>query len=136
LARATGTKRAIVISLFVWIAAVVYAYRFLQTGRDFYILGAVIGIVLGGSQALSRSLYSLMIPKGQEAEDFSLYEISDKGTSWLGPLAFGLAFDLTRSYRIAILSLATFLIIGVIFLMFVNVHKAIKEAGNEAPAQA
>ena len=66
------------------------------------ILGAAIGIVLGGSQALSRSLFSQLIPEGKEGEYFGFYEISDKGTSWLGPLVFGLVFQLTCSYRVAI----------------------------------
>lgn len=130
-ARLVGTKRAIIISLIIWTATVVYAYSALKTARDFFIMGAVIGIVLGGSQALSRSLYSLMIPKGKEAEYFSLYEVSDKGTSWLGPLLFGLALQWTQSYRIAILSLVTFFILGLGLLIFVNVERAIKEAGDE-----
>ena len=130
IAKAIGTKRAIIISLVIWIGTILYAYAALKTARDFLIMGAVIGLVLGGSQALSRSLYSLMIPKGKEAEYFSLYEVSDKGTSWLGPLLFGLAFQFTNSYRISILSLAIFLILGLVLLLFVNVNKAIQEAGN------
>src|SRR5215471_10984425 len=97
-ANAIGNKRAIMFSLVIWTGVLVYAYGLLQTKLQFFILGAVIAIVLGGSQALSRSVYSLMIPKGQEAEYFSLYEVSDKGTSWLGPLIFGLAYQLTNSY--------------------------------------
>jgi len=128
IAKVTSTKRAIIISLVIWIGTVVYAYALLKTARDFLIMGAIIGLVLGGSQALSRSLYSLMIPKGQEAEFFSIYEVSDKGTSWLGPLLFALAFTLTKSYRIAILSVATFLILGLLLLIFVNVGKGIQEA--------
>ena len=108
----------------IWIGVVVYAYAALQTARDFLIMGAVLGIVLGGSQALSRALFSRMIPPGQEAEFFSIYEVSDKGTTWLGPLLFGLAYDLTKSYRVAILSVATFLILGLLLLLFVNVGKA------------
>jgi UMF1 family MFS transporter len=131
-----STKRAVVINLVIWTVTVVYAYAGLQTKRDFYILGAVIGIVLGGAQALSRSLYSLMIPKGQEAEYFGLYEVSDKGTSWLGPLLFGLAYQFTQSYRIAILSLVTLFILGLGFLLKVNVRRAALEAGNEAPTRA
>ena len=132
IAKITNTKRAIIISLVIWVGTIVYAYAVLKTARDFMIMGAVIGIVLGGSQALSRSLYSLMIPKGQEAEFFSIYEVSDKGTSWLGPLLFGLAYDLTRSYRIAILSVATFLILGLLLLLFVNVGKGISEAARRS----
>lgn len=132
IAKLTNTKRAIIISLVIWIGVVVYAYAALQTARDFLIMGGVLGIVLGGSQALSRSLFSRMIPPGQEAEFFSIYEVSDKGTTWLGPLLFGLAYDLTKSYRIAILSVATFLILGLLLLLFVNVGKAVQEATQSA----
>jgi MFS transporter, UMF1 family len=133
-AKATGSKRAIMISLVIWTGVLVYAYGLLQTKLQFFILGAVIAIVLGGSQALSRSVYSLMIPKGQEAEYFSLYEVSDKGTSWLAPLMFGLALQFTGSYRAAILSLVVFFVAGLALLAKVNVRKAAIEAGNEAPA--
>ena len=105
----------------------------LATGRQFYAVGAAIALVLGGSQALSRSLFSLMIPKGQETEYFSLYEISERGTSWMGPLLFGLAIQVTDSYRVAVLSVGVFFIAGLILLPLVNVRKAIAEAGNEAP---
>ena len=137
IAKKVGTKRAIIISLIIWIGTIIYAYAALRTARDFLIMGAVIGLVLGGSQALSRSLYSLMIPKGKEAEYFSLYEVSDKGTSWLGPLLFGLAYQFTDSYRISILSLVIFLVVGLALLLFVNVDKAIKEAeGRQQKAEA
>ncbi|HXU38200.1 MAG TPA: MFS transporter [Blastocatellia bacterium] len=135
IAKAIGSKRAIIVSLVIWTAVLVYAYGLLQTRLQFFILGAVIAIVLGGSQALSRSVYSLMIPKGQEAEYFSLYEVSDKGTSWLAPLMFGLALQFTHSYRVAILSLVVFFIVGLALLVRVDVRKAAIEAGNEAPAK-
>jgi UMF1 family MFS transporter len=135
-AKATGSRRAIMISLVIWTGVLVYAYALLQTKLQFFILGAVIAIVLGGSQALSRSVYSLMIPRGQEAEYFSLYEVSDKGTSWLAPLMFGLALQFTGSYRAAILSLVIFFVAGLALLAKVNVGKAAIEAGNEAPAKA
>jgi len=135
-AKAIGSKRAIIVSLIIWTGVLVYAYGLLQTRLQFFILGAVIAIVLGGSQALSRSVYSLMIPKGQEAEYFSLYEVSDKGTSWLAPLFFGLALQFTHSYRVAILSLVVFFIVGLAVLTRVDVRKAAIEAGNEAPAKA
>jgi UMF1 family MFS transporter len=134
LARRIGAKRAIIISLVIWSGVVLYAYSpLLATGRQFFAVGAVIALVLGGSQALSRSLFSLMIPKGQETEYFSLYDISERGTSWMGPLLFGLAIQMTDSYRIAVLSVGVFFIAGLILLPLVNVRKAIAEAGNEAP---
>lgn len=135
-AKAVGAKRAVIISLVIWTGTVVYAYSYLQTKRDFFIMGAVIGIVLGGAQALSRSLYSRMIPQGQEAEYFSLYEVSDKGTSWLGPLLFGLALQLSGSYRTAILSLVTLFVLGLGSLILVDVRKAELESGNVATVEA
>jgi UMF1 family MFS transporter len=134
IARRIGTKRTVLATLALWIAILAYAYGFLYTATQFWILGAAIAIVLGGTQALSRSLYSLMIPRGQAAEYFSLYEVSDKGTSWLGPLLFGLALQFTGSYRIAIVSIVVFFIAGMALLSRVNVREAAREAGNEAPA--
>lgn len=133
LARRLGTKRSIIISLVIWLGVTVYTYAFLQTVAQFFVLGGVIAIVLGGSQALSRSLFSLMIPAGQEAEYFSLYEISERGTSWMGPLIFGLTLQFSGSYRLAILSIAIFFAVGLVVLTRVNVHRAIAEAGNELP---
>ena len=89
--------------------------------------------MLGGSQALSRSLFSQLIPKGKEGEYFGLYEISDKGTSWLGPLLFGLAYDITRSYRVAIFSLLVFFVVGMVLLFLVPMRRAIEAAGKRAP---
>lgn len=132
-ARAIGAKRAIISSLFIWTAVIIYAFGFLETETQFFVMGGVIAIVLGGSQALSRSLFSQMIPEGQEAEFFSLYEVSDRGTSWLGPLLFGLTLQFTGSYRWAILSVMFFFIVGLVLLFWVNVRRAIEEAGNEIP---
>lgn len=134
LARWVGAKRAIIISLVIWTGVTIFAFSpLLQTGGQFFVLGAVIALVLGGSQALSRSLFSQMIPKGQETEYFGLYEVSERGTSWLGPLIFGLAIQFTDSYRISVLALGIFFIAGLILLPMVNVRRAILEAGNELP---
>jgi UMF1 family MFS transporter len=75
-----------------------------------------------------------MIPKGQEAEYFSLYEVGERGTSWFGPLLFGLALQFTASYRIAILSLSAFFLLGLAVLLRVDAKRAVVEAGNEPPA--
>jgi UMF1 family MFS transporter len=135
LAKFTGAKKAIILSLVIWLSVVVYTYAFLRTQGQFFMLAAVIALVLGGSQALSRSLFSLMIPRGQEAEYFSLYEVSERGTSWLGPLFFGLSLQLTNSYRFAILSVAIFFAAGLLLLPLIDIRRAIREAGNEAPAR-
>lgn len=134
LAGKIGAKRAILYSLVIWTGVTIYAYAWLANITQYFVLAAVIGLVLGGSQAISRSLFSQMIPPGQEAEYFSLYEISERGTSWLGTLTFGLALQMTGSYRVAILSVAAFFIAGLVILPFVNVRRAIVEAGNTPPA--
>jgi UMF1 family MFS transporter len=133
-ARFFGTKRVVLASLILWTTAVVDAY-FLETGAtgQFYLLAVFIGIVLGGSQALSRSLFSHMIPRGQEAEYFSLYEISERGTSWLGTFIFGLTLQLTGSYRSALASLVFFFVAGFVLLVTVNVRRATVGAGNVPP---
>ncbi|MFN8360550.1 MAG: MFS transporter [Candidatus Kapaibacterium sp.] len=130
IAKITSGKTSIMLTLAIWIGTLIYAHSFLHTEGQFYILGAAIALVLGGSQALSRSVFSLMIPKGSESEYFSLYEISERGTSWLGPLLFGLALQFTGSYRIAIVSLVVFFVLGLGLLSRVNVAKAQAEAGN------
>ena len=133
LAQRIGAKRSIWISLLVWLGVVLCAYGPLATSGQFFALAAVLAIVLGGSQALSRSLFSQMIPKGKESEYFSLYEISERGTSWLGPILFGLTLQWYHSYRMAILSVAVFFLIGLICLPFVDARRAIREAGNVVP---
>jgi UMF1 family MFS transporter len=100
-----GARSAILVSLAIWMGIVVYAYGFLATTSQAWAMGAVLALVLGGSQALSRSVYSRMIPRGHEAAFFGVYEITERGTSWIGPLLFGLVAARTGSYRQAILSL-------------------------------
>ena len=136
LARSFGARRVILASLVVWTVVVATAY-WLPAGRpaEFFALAAAIGLVLGGTQALSRSLFSQLIPRGKEAEYFGLYEISERGTSWLGPALFGLALQLTGSYRVSIVSLVVFFVGGFVLLARLDVRRAIAEAGNEAPAR-
>ena len=135
IANALGTKRAIMLSLAIWAAIVIYAYGFLQTTTQAWAMAAMIALVLGGSQALSRSLFSRMIPEGREASFFGLYEISERGTSWLGPLVFGAIVGATNSYRQAILSLIVFFVVGLIILSLTDTDKAIHDAGNVLPEE-
>lgn len=128
LAAAMDAKRAILLSLVIWTATLIYLYAAVKTTTDFFIAAAIVAIVMGGSQALSRSLYAQLIPPGKEAEYYSIYEVSDKGTSWLSPLVFGLALQLTRSYRLAILSLIVFFVAGLAVLLRVNVERGEAEA--------
>lgn len=128
LANRTGAKRAVVITLVVWTGVVFYAAVALRSVAEFWVLSAVVALVLGGSQALSRSLFSDMIPEGREAEFFSFYEISDRFTSIFGPLIFGLANQLTGSLRSGIFSLVILFVIGLGILITVNVPRSVQEA--------
>jgi UMF1 family MFS transporter len=130
-----GAQRTVLGSLVVWVAVLCLAF-FVQRGSavQFYVLGAAIGVVLGGTQALTRSLFAQMTPPGREAEYFGLYEISDKGTSWIGPLTFGLAVQLTGSYRVAIISLVVFFVAGGLLLTRVDVPRAVRDARGEQSA--
>ena len=128
-----NTKNAILLSLVLWTGIVIYAYGFLQTIAQAWVMGAVLATVLGGSQALSRSLFSQMIPAGHEATFFGLYEITERGTSWIGPLIFGLVVGATGSYRQAILSLIVLFLAGIVVLLFTNTERAIHDASNLLP---
>jgi UMF1 family MFS transporter len=134
LARTYGAKRTILGSLVAWTVTLGAGY-FLPAGAPvwFFVLAAGIGLVLGGSQALSRSLFSHLVPPGKEAEYFSAYEMSDRGMSWLGPLLFGLTYQLTGSYRDAIISLVAFFVVGFLLLARVPVAQAVRDAGNPVP---
>lgn len=136
IARYIGAKWTIVISLAIWCGIVIYAYAFLATRTQAYVMGAFIGLVLGSAQALSRSLYSQMIPVGRESSFFGLYEISEKGTSWMGQLLFTIIIGATGSFRQAILGLIVFFVIGSVVLLFTDTKKAIHEAGNLTPEEA
>ena len=136
LAYAINTKNAIMVSLVLWAAVVIYGYGFLHTTNQAWLMAAVIAIVLGGSQALSRSLFSRMIPAGREASFFGIYEVSERGTSWMGPLVFGAVVAATNSYRQALLSLIIFFVVGAIVLYLTDTDRAIHEAGNLLPTEA
>ncbi|RSS79878.1 MFS transporter [Streptomyces sp. WAC06614] len=129
-----GAKRTILGSLAAWALTLAAGY-FLpaRTPVWFFALAAMIGLVLGGSQALSRSLFSHLVPRGKEAEYFSAYEISDRGVSWVGPLVFGLTYQVTGSYREAIVSLVVFFALGFVLLARVPVRRAVEAAGNPVP---
>jgi UMF1 family MFS transporter len=129
-----GAKRVILVGLGIWMV-IVTAALFLPERQlvPFLLLGVAIGIVLGGTQALARSYFSLLIPAGKEAEFFSFYHAMDRGTSWFGTLVFGLVYQFTDSYRPAIFALIIFFVIGGLLLMRVDTERGIRDAGNTSP---
>lgn len=135
LARTLGSRRSIMLGLGGWMLVVVIAFV-LPAGQvvPFLLLGCVIGLVMGGTQALSRSFFSLLVPRGREAEYFSLYEATERGTSWLGTLIFGVVYQWTGSYRPSIIAVIVFFVVGLALLVKVDPRRGITEAGNDVPA--
>jgi MFS transporter, UMF1 family len=134
LAERAGAKTVVLWSLGLWSAVVTYG-RFVPAGEVlvFFALAAAIGFVLGGTQALSRSLFSHLVPARREAEFFSFYQISDRGTNILGPAALAIALGVFGSYRQGILVLIVFFIAGGLVLAMTDMRRGIDAVGNEQP---
>lgn len=130
-----GPKRTVLLGIGIWFGVVTLAL-FIPAGSFPWLiaLGVLIGLVMGGTQALSRSLYSHLVPKGRESEYFSLYQTMERGTSWTGTLVFGLVFQFAHSYRLALFALVAFFLIGGVLLSRVDFRRGIADAGNEQPA--
>ena len=135
LAARFGSYRSILWGTYAWMVIVVLA-MFLPAKNValFLTVGIGIGIVLGGTQALSRSFFSLLIPRGREGEYFALYNACERGTSWFGTFLFGFVFQVSGSYRPAIVALIVFFVLGAFFLLRLDPERGIREAGNRAPS--
>lgn len=127
-----GTRQAVMLTLVIWSAVAVVAY-FIQNAREFFALGVVVGLVLGGSQALSRSLYGSMIPPQASAEFYGFYTLFSKFSSIWGPWVFAAITLMAGSARTAILSLVAFFLVGLVLLALVDEEKA-RQAGREDEA--
>ena len=122
LAQYKNTEFGIIFCLVIYLLITVLAYR-LSTLTGFYIVAIMIGLVQGGIQALSRSYYSALIPKGRDCEYFGVYNMLGKFAALLGPLLVGLITYVSGSTRIGILSLSLFFIVGI--LLFIA-HKKLR----------
>jgi MFS transporter, UMF1 family len=132
LAGKIGAKTSIFIGLLVYAVISILGY-FMTTATHFYILAGLVGMVQGGTQALSRSLFATMIPAHKSAEFFGFYSVFEKFAGLFGPLLFDVTITMTGSSRNAILSVISFFIIGAIILRFVNVEEG-QRAAREAEA--
>ncbi len=130
LGKRIGPRPAILLGLAVYITALVYAWRWLNTGADFYTLAIAIGLVQGGVQALSRSLYARLIPASKTAEFFGFFNMVGKFATILGPLlmaAVPLAIAGAEE-RDSILALSVLFLIGGFLLWKVDVDKGARAA--------
>jgi UMF1 family MFS transporter len=126
LAGRIGAKSAIFLALAVYTTTSVIGY-FMTAAWQFFVLAFLVGLVQGGSQALSRSLFARMTPRAKSSEYFGFFAVFEKFAGIFGPLLFGASVTLFQSSRAAVLSVIAFFIAGAIVLSFVNV-----EAGEEA----
>jgi UMF1 family MFS transporter len=134
LAARHGAYRSILWGIYAWMAIVVVALFLPEKNVPLFLTVAIaIGIVLGGTQALSRSFFSLLIPRGREGEYFAFYNAAERGTSWFGTLLFGAVFQITGSYRPAIVALIVFFVLGAFFMWRLDAPRGIREAGNSVP---
>jgi MFS transporter, UMF1 family len=117
-----GTKRALFLGLTVYTIISVLGY-FMKTAAHFYLLAGLVGLVQGGTQALSRSLFASMIPQHKSGEFFGFFSVFEKFAGIFGPLIFAGAIAVSGSSRNSILSLIGFFIVGGILLAFVDAEE-------------
>ena len=129
-----GAKRAIFITLAVYLVISVFGY-FMDTKLEFFMMAGLVGTVQGGSQALSRSLFTTMVPKHKSSEFFAFFSVFEKFAGILGPLVFALMIRATGSSRGAILSLIAFFLVGGALLAMVDVERG-QRVAREAEGRA
>jgi UMF1 family MFS transporter len=129
LAERYGAKRAVLASLLLFMGVTVYAFT-IDSGLEFWILGFAVALILGGSQATSRSLFGSLIPENRSAEFFGFYTLSGKFASILGPFLFALMADVTGSTQMAILVLNLFFLTGIVLLCLVDVRRGQRAAAG------
>lgn len=122
-----NTKNTILLALAVYGLVSIWGF-FMATAVEFWLLAVMVGLVQGGSQALSRSLFGNMVPKAQTAEFFGFYDMSSKFAGLLGPLVFAVVGQLAGSSRLSIFSLILFFIVGGLVLSRVNEEEGIRVA--------
>jgi UMF1 family MFS transporter len=132
LASRIGAKRSVFLGLLAYTIISIIGY-FMTTATHFFILTGLVGMVQGGTQALSRSLFATLIPAHKSGEFFGFYSVSEKFSSIFGPLLFSVTIALTGSSRNAILSVVVFFIVGAAVLAFVDVEKG-RKAARDAEA--
>ncbi len=130
-----GAKRSIILGLG-WYALICIGGFFMTAIWHFYALAVAVGFVQGGTQALSRSLYSSMIPRVKSAEFFSFFDIMGKFSAILGPALFALVGRLFGQSRYSIVSLIIFFVVGIVLLSRVDVQEGVRVADEENAALA
>jgi UMF1 family MFS transporter len=130
LADTIGNKKTVMISLGIWCFIVLWAFQLgiiWAPKTEYWILGVLVAIVLGGSQAASRSLQGLFTPDANSAEFFAFFGVSGKFASIFGPLIYGILIAITGSVQSGVLSVLLFFVVGLVILLTVNEKKGMEE---------
>jgi UMF1 family MFS transporter len=127
LAERTGTKVSVFVGLAVYIVITLLGY-YMSTATHFFALAILVGMVQGGTQALSRSMFASMIPRHKSSEFFAFFSVFERYAGVLGPAVFAYVVSHTGSGRNAILSVVVFFVVGAAILAFVNVEEGRRAA--------
>ncbi len=125
-----GPKPTLHLNLAVWVCLLIVAF-FVTTKTQFWIMAAVLALVMGGAQSVSRAIMGLMTPESRAAEFMGFFNLSGRAVSMLGPVLFATILHITDSAHYAILSLLAFFIIGWSLVSFVNLEKGKQQAAEE-----
>ena len=140
LAGRVGAKRMTLLGIGVYVPITVAGYFMYGVSSQgmrtffFYLLAFAVGLVQGGTQALSRSLYGVMVPKSRSTEFFGFFSTSSKFAGLIGPALFGVISQAKGSSQLSILSLIVLFIVGGVLLAFVNVEEGVRVARSEDAA--
>ena len=134
LAARVGAKPVLMVTLVVYMGVSVLGY-FMSTALHFFALALLVGMVQGGSQALSRSLFAQMVPRHKAGQFFALFSVFEKVTAILGPAVFALTLQLTGSSRGGILSLILFFVLGAAILARIDIARG-RAAAQVSEARA
>jgi UMF1 family MFS transporter len=132
LAGKIGARTGLYIALGTYVCITIFATQ-MTTGTHFFMLAAAVGLVQGGAQSLSRSIYGSMTPAHKRAEFFSFYGLSAKFSAILGPLLFATINEVTGSSRWGIFSIIMFFVLGLILLPLVNIDEGRRLAAAATP---
>jgi UMF1 family MFS transporter len=125
-----GAKTTLHINLAIWVGLLVTAF-FVTTKAQFWVMAAVLALVMGGAQSVSRALMGFMTPPSKSAEFMGFFNLSGRAVSTVGPMLFATTLHLTDSAHYAILSLLVFFIIGWALILCVNVERGKRQAELE-----
>jgi UMF1 family MFS transporter len=130
-----GNKYSIMVMLFIWTVVCIAGY-YVQTGLDFYLLAAAVGLVMGGIQSLSRATYAKLLPENtpDTASYFSFYDVMDKVSTVIGTFTFGFVQQITGDMRDSVRAMALFFVVSLIMMFWVKIKRMRLEAVAPTPS--